>query len=128
MIQLQFINHLLDTKDRSILLVNNIDSSFFSEYYEEFKFIKDHMDAYEDIPDKISFASKFPRFDFIEVGETTEYLVDELYRDKNKRALAKTFNEVRNLINEGKVDEAMSTYLRAADGVTTATSLNPVFT
>ena len=124
MIQLQFINHLLDTKDKSILLVNNIDSSFFSEYYEEFKFIKDHVDAYEDIPDKISFASKFPRFDFIEVGESTEYLVDELYRDKNKRALAKTFNEVRNLINEGKVDEAMSTYLRAADGVTTATHLS----
>lgn len=124
MIQLQFINHLLDTKDRSILLINSIDSSFFSEYYEEFKFIKDHIDNYEDVPDKISFAAKFPRFDFIEVGESSEYLVNELYRDKNKRALAKTFNEVRNLINEGKVDEAMSTYLRAAESVSTATHLS----
>ena len=124
MIQLQFINYLLQSKDRSVLLVNSIDESFFSEYYAEFRFIKDHIDAYEDIPDKISFVAKFPRFDFIEVGEPAEYLVEELYRDKNKRALAKTFNEVRNLINDGKVDEAMSTYLRAADIVNTATHLS----
>lgn len=126
MIQLQFINYLLDTKDKSTLLINNIDNTFFSEYYEEYKYIKDHIDAYENVPDKVSFASKFPRFDFIEVNESPEYLVNELYRDKNKRSLAKTFNEVRSLINEGKVDDAMTTYLRAAENVSTAKHMSAI--
>lgn len=32
MVQLQFINKLLSTKDTSVLILNNIDKSFFSEY------------------------------------------------------------------------------------------------
>lgn len=124
MIQLQFINYLISTGDKTSLTINGIDNSFFSEYYEEFKFIKEHIDSYGNVPDSLSFAAKFPRFDFIEVNETPEYLVDELYKDKNKRALAKTFNEVRTFINEGNVDAAMSVYLKAAESVTSATHMS----
>ena len=44
MIQLQFLNKLLDCQDPSLILVNNLDESFFSDYKSEYRFIKDHLD------------------------------------------------------------------------------------
>lgn len=115
MIQLQYLNAILDSKDSSLILLNNIDESFFSDYKEEFKFIKNHIDEYSQVPDKATFLSNFPDFDIIEVKENKSYLIDALYEDKNKRLLASTFNKVRNLLNEGKTEEALSVYTSSAD-------------
>ena len=52
MIQLQFLNKILDSQDPSLILVNNLDESFFSDYKSEYRFIKDHLDKYNNIPDK----------------------------------------------------------------------------
>ncbi len=123
MVQIQFLNYLLHTGDASHLRVNNIDESFFSDYVEEFRFIKNHLNSFGNIPDKITFANKFPHFDFIEVHETSKYLVDELYKDKNKRTLAKIFNKVRELINEGRIEEATSLYTHATEELTSATHI-----
>ena len=115
MIQLQFLNKLLDTQDASLILVNNLDESFFSDYKEEYRYIKEHLDKYNNIPDKISFLDKFPEFDVIQVNEGVNYLVDELFLDKQKRYLANTFNKVRDLLNNGKTEEAINIYTSAAD-------------
>lgn len=115
MIQLQFLNKLLDTQDASLILVNNLDESFFSDYKEEYNYIKEHLDKYNNIPDKISFLDKFPEFDVIQVNEGVNYLVDELFLDKQKRYLANTFNKVRDLLNNGKTEEAINIYTSAAD-------------
>ena len=126
MIQLQFLNSLLNTRDASILLVNNIDDSFFSDYREEFNFLKNHINQYSQVPDKITFANKFPHFDFIEVNENSNYLVDALYQDKNTRMLATTFNQVRDLVNSGNIDDAISIYTHAAENLATATHIQAV--
>ena len=118
MIQAQFLNHLLDTKDSSLLLINNITEDFFSDYVEEFRYVKEHLSKYNQIPDKETFLSKFPDFDLIKVSEPDSYLIDELYKDKNKRALAKTFNKVRDLLNNDDTDAAMSLYVSAAQDIT----------
>lgn len=115
MIQLQFLNSILDSKDTSLILLNNLDESFFSDYKEEFSYIKSHIDKYGKVPDKITFLSTFPDFDIIEVKESRSYLIDALYEDKNKRLLASTFNKVRNLLNEGKTEEALSIYTTNAE-------------
>lgn len=120
------LNHVLEQKDSSIFLVNRIDKSFFSDYTHEYEFIKNHLDTFGTIPDKITFASKFPHFDFIEVTESSSYLIDELYSDKNKRSLAKIFNKVRDLINAGKTDEAMTLYTNAAEDMLQATHLESI--
>ncbi|MGN1153242.1 MAG: DnaB-like helicase C-terminal domain-containing protein [Candidatus Gastranaerophilaceae bacterium] len=115
MIQLQFLNKLLDTQDPSLILVNNLDESFFSDYKSEYRYIKEHLDKYNTIPDRISFLDKFPEFDIIQVNEGVNYLVDELFLDKQKRYLADVFNKVRDLLNSGKTEEAISLYTSAAD-------------
>ena len=121
MIQLQALNQLLSSRDYSWLIVNQIDETYFSDYAEEYAFIREHIRKFNKTPDPITFGAKFPDFDFIEVKEPEKYIVDELYRDKNKRSLAKTFNKVRELINDGKTDEAVTLYTNAAANISTAT-------
>ena len=46
MIQLQILNKLLETGDAGFILMNNIDESFFSEYKDEFIYIKNFINQY----------------------------------------------------------------------------------
>lgn len=124
MIQLQVLNKLLDSKDSSFLTLNNITSDYFSDYKDEFNFIKDHIDKYGKIPDKETFVSKFPNFDIIQVNEDNNYLIDELYNDKNMRMLAVTFNKVRDLLNCGKVNDAMTLYMNSSQDLSKAKHLD----
>lgn len=126
MIQLQVLNYILDTKDTNFLIYNNIDSSFFSDYKNEFKYIFDHISAYNKVPDKESFLSQFPNFDVIKVTETAEYLINELYKDKNTRTLAKTFNNIRDLLNQGKVEDAMSLFSSSSQSISKEIKMNAV--
>lgn len=126
MIQLQFLNRVLDTKDASLIVVNNLTEEYFSDYLGEFRYIRTHLDTYGNVPDKESFLTKFPDFDVISVTETDSYLIDELYQDRNKRFLAKTFNNIRKLLNDGKTDEAMAIYTQASQDMTRAIHLDCV--
>ena len=115
MIQLQIINFLLETKNTSIIFDNNLTEKFFSDYSKEYKYIKNHLDNYGQIPDKETFLSKFPDFDLIKVNESQKYLIDELYQDYNQRFLAKNFNEIRELLLAGKTEEAMQYYINSSN-------------
>ena len=126
MIQLQALNKILESGDSSFLLINNIGEDFFSDYKDEFRFIQDHINNYSCVPDKATFLSKFPNFDIITVNESTNYIVDALYEDRNRRELAKVFNQVRNLLNEGKTSEAMTVYTSAASSMLKAKHIDSV--
>lgn len=125
-IQLQMLNKILSTKDSSIISLNNLDAEFFSDYKQEFLFIKDHIDKYGNCPDMETFVAKFPEFDVIQVSEGLDYLVDALFDDRNKRYLAKIFNKVRDLLNNDKVDEAMKVYASATDSILKAKHIQSV--
>ena len=126
MIQLQFLNYLLSTRDGSILLINNITEDFFSDYKDEFNFIKDHLNEYGSIPDQLTFLDKFPNFDIVQVYETSDYLVDKLYDDRNTRKLAEVFNGIRKLLQEGKVDEAMQLHASSTEALAQAKHIEAV--
>lgn len=106
--------------------MNNLNEEFFSDYPNEFSFIKRHLMEYGKIPDKVSFLDKFPEFELVEVTEPTSYLLTELYKDRNTRFLAKTFNSIRKLIGEGKTEEAMELYTKASDDMATSIPMESV--
>lgn len=106
--------------------MNNLNSDYFSDYSEEYKWIKEHIDKYGTCPDMYSFVDKFPEFDVIEVNEPINYLVDKLFEDYNKRKLAKIFNRVRDLLNEDKTEEAMNLYTSAASDVVKSSHIETV--
>lgn len=114
-IQLQVLNYILDSKNSSIIFDNNLDDKFFSDYKQEYNYIKSHLDTYGQIPDKETFLNKFKDFDLIKVNETPKFLIDELYRDYNQRFLATNFNEIRDLLLKGKTDEAMQFYINSSN-------------
>lgn len=117
MIQLQVLNKLLLTQDASFITINNINEDFFSEYRNEFLFIKEHLNKYGSIPDRETFIAKFPDFDIISVNESFDYLLDALFEDRNKRYLASTFNKIRNYLNEGKTEDALNYFLSTKDNL-----------
>lgn len=126
MIQLQFLNYLLDTKDSSLITLNSLDNSFFSDYQSEFNYIQKHLSTFGNVPDKATFLSEFPHFDVINVNETPKYLIDALYNDRNKRSLAFTFNKVRELLQNNKVEEATQYFLHSAENQSQAKHLECV--
>jgi replicative DNA helicase len=78
MVQLQFLNYALETKDPELFKNNGITKEYFSEYPDEFEFIQNHIDEYKRVPDIESFISNFQDFDILEVHESENYLVNTL--------------------------------------------------
>lgn len=126
MIQLQFLNKLINTGDASLITLNNLDESFFSDYIGEFRFIKAHLQQYGNIPDKATFLDSFPDFNIIEVNETNNYLIDNLFEDKNKRFLVKTLNKMRECLINDDTEKAMEVYNKSFDEAIKAKHLDSV--
>ena len=109
-----------------MLLVNNLNKEFFSDYVDEYKYIVEHIKNYGNVPDKASFLSKFPNFDIIEVNESPKYLIDKLYDDKNTRALASIFNDIKDNLMSDNLDRAMEIYMSSADTLLKAKHVDSV--
>ena len=126
MIQAQVINYLLTSKDASVITLNGLTSDYFSDFTGEYNFIRSHLNTYGNIPDVSTFLNVFPDFEVMNVSESTNYLLSELMRDKNKRFLADNYNKARQLIMDGKVEEAMTILKTASEQSTDFISLNAV--
>lgn len=125
-IQNQFINKLLSSKDPTLITLNNLTDEFFSDYKDEFNYIKNHLQRYGNIPDEATFLNVFPDFDIVPVNESDKYLLDSLYDDRNKRLLARTFNKVREALNDGDTEKAMRIYNESSEMLLQAKHLEAV--
>ena len=85
MIQAQIINKILQDRDSTIITLNNLTADYFSDYKQEFWFIKNHLDEYGNVPDLTTFLAKFPNFEYFEVHESLNYLLEELKFDQEKK-------------------------------------------
>lgn len=110
MIQLQVLNYVLQTKDILFITKNNLTSEYFSDYKDEYNYIIEHYNRYQDVPDKLTFIANFKNFDFIEVNESKDFLLNEITKDLNKRNLIYTFNRIRDNINSDNIDDALYIY------------------
>ena len=126
MIQEQFLNYLLATKDNSLITLNNLTEEFFSDYKKEFEFINRHYAEYGVIPDLTTFVAEFPNFDVIQVNEPASYLIDKLYEDRNSRKLAELFNKVRDEFINGNIDAATNLYLNSMSDIARARHIESV--
>ena len=126
MIQCQMLNKIIQDRDASIITLNNLTADYFSDYKQEFWFIKEHLDEYGNIPDSTTFLNKFPNFEYFEVHESLNYLLTELFNDKNKRFLAEKFNKIRNYIASNDIDSAMQLLREASEQSTSSISLQCV--
>ena len=126
MIQEQMISKILKTKDTSLIIMERLDESFFSNYRTEWRYLCAHLNKYGCIPDIESFLSNFPDFDYIDVQEPTSYLVDELYKEQQSNKLAETFNKVRKLLLENKTEDAVNLYRNAYEEISISSPLTTI--
>jgi len=115
--QLQVLNKVLQTKDFSLIELNNLTEDFFFNYKAEFNYIKNHYEKYQTVPDKLTFINIFPEFDIIEVTEPDNYLIEQLYKDYNSSFIASRFNQIKKLIEEDKTDEAVNYLVKSVDNL-----------
>lgn len=126
MIQLQVLNHILHNRDKGFLINNTLDVSFFSDYPDEFQYISHHLSEYGALPDPTTFLSHFPRFDWVEITESPQYLLNALYEDRNRRKLATVFNGIREKLNNDDVEGAMQLFSNSQGELTAARHLDSV--
>lgn len=118
MIQLQAINYILDSQDKSFLIEDGVSSDYFSEYQNEYNYIKNHFDQYGSIPDKETFLTVFPNFNIVKVNEPKNYILDELHKDWKINFQVNFTNKLRDLIMSGKNDEVDQFIMNVADKLT----------
>ena len=124
--QLQILNLILATHDFSFIIQNNITSDYFTNLKKEFIFINKHYVTYGQVPDMVTFLKQFPNFEVIEVTESKDYLINELYREHNEAFLATTFNKVKELLLAGKTDAAMNLFSSASQTASSKKHLDAV--
>lgn len=115
LVQTQIINKILKTRDFSIVVLNNLDDRYFFNYKNEFNFIKNHVKANGVVPDKETFANVFPDFDFQDVNEPDSYLLEQLFRDYNASYLATRFNNLKEMLESGKTDDAVEYFKKSVN-------------
>lgn len=91
--ELQIISKVLEEKDLSILLENNINADYFNNYKQEFLFILEHNSTYNSIPTKETFLEKYPTFELVSSAEKWEYLVEAIKEEYMFSKLARMYKE-----------------------------------
>lgn len=121
--QEQVLNRILDTKDFSIITLNNLTEDFFFNYKNEFNYIKNHYETYRCVPDKVTFKSVFNDFTFIDVKEPENYLLEQLYNDYNRSYLATRFNKIKEHLENNDTNAAMDYFLHSVDNLRQGSAL-----
>lgn len=126
MVQLQVLNKLLIDKSYSFITLNNLDKSYFDEYPQEFEYIENHFNKYGKVPDRETFISQFPNFDFIDVQESAKFLYDSLAEEHLYKKAYNVFSEVSKEMQTGDSRVAISKLLSRMPELTTQLSYEAV--
>lgn len=121
--QYMILNKILNTKDISIITLNNLTEKHFTDYKAEFLYIMNHYNQYRIVPDKLTFASVFPDFKLIDVNEPDIFLVSELLKEYNTAYIAEAFNTVRDLYDAEEYDKMVKEVLNISDGLRVGSAL-----
>lgn len=87
-VQVQFLNWILNNNNFSPVLEHNIDEKYFPGYEKEFNYIKDYWntsklkDGKGSVPDKVKFAFDFPDFTLFDTGDAINTMYGELHEQR----------------------------------------------
>ena len=113
--QAQFISKLITTGDFSVVTLNNLTDKYFFNYKAEFNYIVNHYNQYKKVPDKETFLRMFPDFDYMQVQEPFDFLLDQVYKDYNASYLATRFNEIKRYLESDQTDKAVEYFKQSIE-------------
>lgn len=112
MVDAQILSKVLDTGNIEIITHNGLNSEYFPNYAEEFRFILDHYRQYNVVPDKETFLSKFPDFTIIKVNEADSYLLDQLNENFLYNRMVPILKNVENILTKDEDSRKAIEYLQ----------------
>ena len=98
MVDVQILSKVLNTGNIEIIVHNGLNSDYFPNYINEFKFIVDHYKQYNKVPDKETFLSQFPDFNIATVAEADTYLLDKISEEYLYNKSVPVLKKVEELI------------------------------
>lgn len=126
-IELQIISKILTSQDEALVdELCSFDESYYEACKEEIKFILDHREKYNTIPDRFTFSAEFPRFQIVDVNEPLDYLVSEIKKNKRHIVFLNMFNTLTDM-GSADVDvawEYVARQLDAADSLNDTAPMN----
>lgn len=104
-IELQVISKILTSDSaEEIEILCGFDESYYSVFQPHIKFILEHKNKYNDVPDVFTFQAEFPDIALVKVRESIEYLTEEINKNKQHIILLETFNMLKSLGSEDVTD------------------------
>lgn len=98
--EIQLINKVLSDKDYGIVEDNAITTEHLPQMKNEFEYISEFYKDYKEVPDKLSFAEKFPDFEFVSVTQPTRAIIDDLREQALFRRAVKVINDSSKLFEQ----------------------------
>lgn len=125
-IELQVISRILTSEnEEEIETLCGFDTSFYTVFVEQIRFIYDHKNQYGTVPDLFTFQAEFPDVTIVRVTEPLLYLVNELKNHKRQLILVETFNKLKDL-GSGDINEAWDYIELQCDKASQLDSLAPM--
>lgn len=104
MVQLQILNKILKTGSYDIVFDNDLTEGYFSEYRNEFEFIRDHYVRYGNVPDIETFVDTFNEFPLLEVAESDQYLIDKISEEYQYKVFVPVINKAAELSQSNSIE------------------------
>lgn len=101
------ISSILRNGDLRDALAIGLDRKMFFKYPEEYGWIEDFYLKRSRTPTKAAFTSRFTNFT-IKAVDDTEYFTEEVREEYKRRSGALAVNDVMNLFDAGKIDDALN--------------------
>lgn len=105
-IEAQIINTVLEQRSFSIISSNGLDSSYFPGYELEFKFIEEHYQKYDRIPDITTFLDKFPDFPVFDIDEAEKAMIFKIKEAKGYSLVAPALREIDEAAKTDSIEAA----------------------
>lgn len=112
MVDVQILSKVLNTGNIEIIIHNGLNSDYFPNYKDEFKFIINHYKQYNKIPDKETFLSEFPDFTIAQVSEEDSYLLDKISEEYLYSKLVPVLKKVEELAGNERDSRRAIEYLQ----------------
>lgn len=108
MTELQALNYAFAKNSIQMFLTNAITADHFTTYKEQFLFLIEYYNKYNQLPSKETFQAKFSgKWEWVVVTDTEDYLLSKLKEAKLYRDVIVDYNKMADLIRNEQTVEAV---------------------
>ena len=108
MIELQILNYVFSKNSVQLFALNGITPEYFTTYKEQYKFLIQYYNQYNQLPSKETFQAKFDgKWEWLIVTDAEDYLISKLKEAKLYRDIIVDYNKMTDLLRDEKADKAV---------------------